>query len=297
MYVAMGRVAGDPIVPNLGDTKQAERWYRKALAFLQALPPEKIHLAAIGIAHNYLATLKAYAGDYQGALAEQRQILDIKLRVVKMPPVDDLDRRELAIAYHNLGVDLLDVRDYAAAMENFHNAGRMLDDLAADDAKNAEIRTTLANNTRRIAETLSRMNRYEEAARTFQQAIRMYRQQVAKDPDNASVRVRLGIAYTALSVTHLNTRNGPALVEAAGRASKTLEPLGAANPTARQLLARSYYLCGKGQELTGNWRGARDWYQRSFDLWSELRGKGQLAGSNARLLSEAEQALAESKKH
>jgi tetratricopeptide (TPR) repeat protein len=297
LYLTMGRVAGDPIVPNLGDPKEAERWYRKDLALLQTMPQDKPHLSAIGIVHAYLATLMAYAGDHQGALAEQRQVLAVKLRSAGIPPVSDFDRRELAIAYHNLGADLLDVRDPDQALENFQTAGRMFEELAARDAKNADARTNLANNTRRIAETLSRLRQYAAAEKTFQQAIAMYQALAAKDPDNAALRVRLGIAYLALGVMHSDTRRGAATVTAATQAAKTFEPLGAANPTARQLLARSYYLCGKGQEMEANWSAAHDWYRRSVELWSDIRSKGQLAGSNAALPGQAEEALRLSEKH
>ena len=144
-YVAMGRVAGDPGVSNLGDQQEAERWYRRNIAFLESLPPDKNRLGAIGFTHGYIASLKAYCGDYAGELAEQRKVLEIKLRVIQMAPVTMYDRRELAIAYSNTGVGLMDTGDFASALEHFHTAGRMLESLTAADPKDAELRITQTN--------------------------------------------------------------------------------------------------------------------------------------------------------
>ncbi|HXA68275.1 MAG TPA: hypothetical protein VNV82_24145, partial [Bryobacteraceae bacterium] len=291
-YVAMGRVMGDPSVPNLGNQQEAERWYRRNIAFLESLPPDKNRLGAIGFNHGYLATLKSYAGDYQGELAETRKAVEIKLRVIQMPPVTQFDRRELAIAYSNVGVGLLDTGDFASALDNFQLAGHMFESMIAADPDNAELRTTMTNNTRRVAETLSKLKRYTEASAIFQRVIGVYQELAVKDPGNAALQARLGQAYIGLSIMHSNAGNGPATSRAAGLAEKILTPLGGGDPAAHQLLARSYFLSGKGQELTGNWTAAYYEYQRSLQLWHDLRSKGQLSAFNVLSLTQAEQAVA-----
>jgi tetratricopeptide (TPR) repeat protein len=225
-----------------------------------------------------------------------RKVLEIKLRVMQMPPVTQYDRRELAIAYSNLGVGLLDNHDFESALENFHVAGRLFESLVAADPDNAEIRTTMTNNTRRIAETLGKLKRYAEASATYQRVIGTYRDLAGKDPGNAALQARLGQAYIGLSVMQSTAGNGPAAVQAAGQAEKIFEPLGAADPASHQLLARAYFQSGKGEELSGNWAAARGWYRRSLDLWRELQSKGRLPASNAPLLMRTEEALAVSEK-
>src|SRR4051812_12636954 len=125
----------------------------------------------------------------------------------------------------------------------------------------------------------------------------MYEELTARNPSNASIGLRHGLGYLSLSLLGPEMKNWPSTIDAARRAARIFEPLQSSTPAARQYLARSYFQTGRGYEGLGKWAEARNWYQRSVDLWQEIKSHGRLEGANAGRDVDAAQALAESEKH
>ncbi len=295
MYGWMARATGEPVGASLGNQVEAERWYRKELALYESMGHEPKLLVSVGSVHSNLGGLLTNAGKNPEALVEYQAALAIDLKVAKTRS-DPLARRELAIAYHNVGVGFLGTHDFDGALKSFQAAGTHLEALAAADVDDVNIRVTLADNTRRIGESLFRRKEIGPAIATYRQAIDMYEHVSAKTPANTAVRFRAGVAYLGLSLVEAALRDGPATIDAAGRSARIFEAMGPDNRSARQSLARAYDQTGQGQAIGGHWREAREWYQRSVDLYQDLQGKG-LAGVSPARLKEAADGLAEADRH
>ena len=297
-YTAMGDAVGSAGRSSLGDSEQAMAWYRKALALDEALAPDTDILLSMGALHSSIGGLLTNAARNEEALAEYQKTLAINVRRKSMGADTVVDRRELAIAYHNVAVGQLGTKDYPAALENFQAAATVLSGLAAADPADSNIRITVADNTRRTAETLYHLDDYANSVKTYRESIRQYEELCAHDPRNSSLRTREGIAFLALSLEYDHMKDGGATLEAASRARTIFrEPILNANIGARQLLARADYEVGNGYALQGNWIAAHQAYRESVDLWHDLKAKGQLPGNGAVRTAEAEKGLAESEKH
>jgi tetratricopeptide (TPR) repeat protein len=272
MYGELGRA--------LGDLGSAEPMYRKELATYEGMGRSPKVLVSVASTHSRLGAMFSRAGKDREALAEFKKALDIDLEAAQTRP-DAAIRREIAIAYHNVAVGYLGTKQYPEALENFGNAAARLGILASANPNDVNLKLSLADNLRRTGETQFRLKQYGPAIVALQKAIDEY--------GAAEEKNRMGVAYLLLSQVHTERVDAPPAVDAAQRAAKIFQELGEGNKSARQNLARSYYQLGAGYAAGGDWAIARNWYQKSVDLWHAIQPKDDNSTGRA----DAEKALAE----
>ena len=123
-YTSTGDAVGSTVRSSQGDSEQAMAWYRKALALHETLAPNTDILLSMGALHSDIGGLLTDAGKNADAVAEYQKTLAIKLRRKAMGADTMVDRRELAIAYHNVAVGLLGTKDYPPRWRIFRRPRR-----------------------------------------------------------------------------------------------------------------------------------------------------------------------------
>jgi non-specific serine/threonine protein kinase/serine/threonine-protein kinase len=290
VYIEMARIQGATATSSLGDPDAAERWYRKAMEVYRAAPPNPAQLTTLGSLHSDLGGLLTSQGKQGEALEEYRKALELD-RELNRVRSDTTARRELALAYHNVGVGLLGTKDFAAALDHFRSAGAIFDELAASDPKDSNIQVNRATNMRRMAEALYRDERYAEAAPIFRQTLSTYDDLYARDPQNTSLKRHRGTAYLLASL-YYEKLHEPRATAAAGRTAASIYEDLKSDDVSLQLLARSYLQAGKGYAMSESWREAREWLRRSVETWREAESRRKLSASNGKLAMEAASNLA-----
>ena len=165
--------------------------------------------------------------------------------------------------------------------------------LAAADPNDADIRKTSAVGYRNIGTALGTGKRVE-ALNSFQKALQVFAELVAKDPANADYRRQWATTYLLLSRFQLQANDLNGAVDSANQGIKIDEDLVAASPTnagARKTLAQLDSQLGASHAALAakagaskqpeHWRAARDAYQKSFDIYQDMKSKGTLSGSDA----------------
>jgi serine/threonine protein kinase/tetratricopeptide (TPR) repeat protein len=284
---------------HLGDIQGALSHHRRALEideWLAAAEPTNAQRRQILAAnHGNIGSLLSLNGNYAEALEYQRRAAAISEGLVSEFGTNLIYRRELGVQYGNLGKTLLAIGDRTGALEQFRQSVALLEALVAADPT-PDARRVSATGYRNLAEGLAANGSRAEALGNFNRAVQILSELMAKDPKNARLNLQQGVNYLKLSTFLSDTGDVAGAIEKARQAAELSGTLTAANPnnsSARQTLASSYAQLGRGYASLAEkaavpislkkerWQEARSWYQKSLDIWQDMKAKKKLSGADA----------------
>ncbi len=214
-------------------------------------------------------------------------------------------RRESAVTLSNIGVALLKLGDQSGALEHARKALALYQELAAEDKNDANARKDLAIGYRNLAQASADVNEKAGAADAYLKAIEIFEDLTKQDPDNAYNRRQLGLTYLRFSQMLSGVNDLPKAINFGNQSVAVLEKLIAAdarNLAVLRTLADSYSQLGKCHAMLGgkgqrparprDWETARAWYQKSLNIWQDMKAKGTLTGADKTKLEEVERELA-----
>jgi eukaryotic-like serine/threonine-protein kinase len=297
VYLALAKAMGSPAVPNLGDTEGALAYMNKAQTvgaeLVSSHPTNVAYQNMLGASHGALAAILAGAGRKQEALDSHKKSLVIAQEIVDRDPSNTFYRRQLAVCLGNLGNTMLELNDKAGAIDNLKQSLAIYESLVAADPNDASTRRYCAIGYRNVGTALGAGNR-TEAQTDFHKALTMLGELTAKDQNNSDFRQQSAFTYLALSrfLSQANDLSGA--VDGAIQGIKIDEALVASSPTnasARNTLALLYSQLGATQaalatkgvtsKRTAQWQAAKDAYQKSLDIYQDMKSKGTLKGADA----------------
>jgi tetratricopeptide (TPR) repeat protein len=158
-------------------------------------------------------------------------------------PDNERARRDVGFGYYQLGNTFMGAADYSAALESRRQAFAIRQEIAGKDPKNAQALFDLADAHGDLSEALTATGAGIEALDQSRQALSILQQLSTADPTNAVYLRNIGLCYesSAQALSHL-----------------------AADETRPKT------------ERLKNWNEARAWFEKAFDLFSELRHRGTL---------------------
>jgi len=228
------------------------------------------------------------------ALESYRKALAIYEALVKENGTNAFYRRELATASGSFGIALLEIGNKAEALANCREAVKSFESLVATDPNDSYVRRDLAVNYRNLAEVLAKNDDRVAARATFDQATKSLDELATKDPTNALVGYQRGLMYLSLSMFLADGGDPSGAADKIHEAIKIGEALiaiAADNNSARELMAQSYFQLGKCDALlaakaatekgTDAWREAKGHYQKSLEIYQDMKSKGTLSGADA----------------
>ena len=299
-YIGLAKALGSPGYANLGDTKGALDYARKALeAYAQLAAEHPANLAyqqALANTHNALGHLFNAMGERKEQLAEMLKAAEIDKALVAAEPGNTLYRRELAVQLGNVGSVMVQLKDKPGALPYFREALAIYDALVAADPNDASTRRQWAVANRNVGAALGATNR-EEALRSLQKAIDILADLVGKNPKNGDFRRQWAFSYLALSRVQVDLDDPAGAVASAVEGIKIDEALVADSPadvSAQNTLALLYTQLGaahaKGaakadepkESQREHWRNAKEAYGKSLEIYQAMKTKGTLAGADAK---------------
>jgi len=309
-YEWAGLTSGATAVNNLGDVKGAFGYYRKAIAILEALVAEdsteftpRNYLEAV---YGYIAQLYSDNGDQLEAAEYYRKSLAISKAMAKENPSNMFLQREVAVTYSNLCGIMMLAGDEAGAVENCRQAVPIFETMSASDPNDKNMRLDGAIIHRKLAEALGKADDRAGASKEFQAALRIFNE-LSANTSKDDYRLRQeGLAYLRFSEFLSGTGNITGAIDNAQRAREIYESLIAANAknaVAATQLAATYAQLGKchtmsasnatSNQRTNNWRDARDWYQKSLNIWEQLQHEHKLAKADSNEPDDVQHKIAE----
>lgn len=294
MYLGMAKSLGNPAVPNLGDTTGAMEYMKKAAAVGERLrstyPDNREYLRMQGATFNAFGQMFNGAGMQHEALDSFTKAAAIDRELLQADASNINYQRELAVQLGNVGTSMLQAHeDHTAAVQTLKEALSIYESMLAADPDDAANQRNTAVGHRNLATGMETAD--AAAARAnYDKALEMFSKLVAKDPNNADFRRQWAYTYFTLSRFQVKTNDLNGAVESAQRGIKIDESLVESSPTnasARNTLALLYRQLGdSGVALAEagskpQWSAAKDAYQRSLNIYQDMKSKGTLTAADA----------------
>ena len=236
---------------EIGDNTQGLEYHHKALALCQAqLIADPANAQArddLGDVYYEIGNTLIRLGKSNEALNNFRKSLENYRAVSDVDPTNKNARRQVYITYREIGIALLSAGNISAALENYKKALEVFQELAQADPDNAETQYHLGITYRNIGEALAKTGDLKGTIESYRQAISVFETLVTRSPANAKTRTDLAFSYYDLG-------------------------------TARSKLAQAETARSNSAD---DWRQAREWYQKSLDIWQDLKSHGTLRSADA----------------
>jgi tetratricopeptide (TPR) repeat protein len=158
-------------------------------------------------------------------------------------PDNQRAHREVGYGYYQLGNTFVEAGDYASALESRRKAFAIRQEIAAQDPKNAQAVFDLAVAHADVSEALTTTGSIAEAVDHAQRALSILQELSAADPGNVVYSRNIGLCYEKLAAA--------------------FQRLGADGSRSRE-------------QRTTDWREARNWYGKAWEVFSDLRDRGTL---------------------
>jgi eukaryotic-like serine/threonine-protein kinase len=299
-YLTKAKALGNPNTANLGDIKGALDFLGKAQPIFEKLvmdyPADAEDHRMLGAVYNLAGLLAAANGNLRESLAYDLKAAAIDQRLVDLDPTNTFWRSELAIQLGNAGSTLLKLGDNAGALEKFKQALAIYESLIAADPNDVANRRNAAVGYRNVAVALAKTGDSVGALANFPKALQIFSELVAKDPTNADLRRQWALIYLYLSRFQADSNQLNDAIGSALEGVKIEEKLVADAPTnmsARNNLAQLHAQLGKtyaamaatilkpDPKAREHWRAAKEAYQKSFDLYQDMKTRGTLSPADA----------------
>ncbi len=266
-HIKLGDVLGNPVLPNTGDRDAALAEYQLSLDLWQALhatdSTDSTTRRYLGLIHERIGTILQEKGKLGEALESYRQSQVIRESFAADYATNTDARRDLGVAYEKIANILSLTGEHRRALEQSRKSLAIFESLSAADPNNVNASRSLANSYQNTADVLLRSGDTAAALEYYQKALAIRERLSASGPSNVQLRRDLAKSYSRL---------GGAYAAFATTASKP----------ANQQIER--------------WRQAQSWYQRSLNLWLDLRNRGLFSGNDAQEMDKVSQELENSRR-
>jgi serine/threonine protein kinase len=271
----------------------------RALEILEALRQTGTKDAAT------LIDLAAGDGAMADLMVEHRdlpQALEFRLKERMLrKQILDADSKNLAatgnyaLASKKLGALLWKMNRVPEAMGYYQTALRLEEGWAELEPSSADARMAISFSHSDIGFLLRTEKKFQEALAHYRKTVKIREELAEMDPNNARATLSLVSAYwrtASVSIAAGDIQNALDLLK---KAVKTLAQAKKPDPgsaRSRTELAQVYAVYGESYAAAGDAAAARDWYERSKQIFTGLRGSGKLDAEGADMLQAVEKELA-----
>jgi eukaryotic-like serine/threonine-protein kinase len=303
-YLLLGDVLGNSDVPNLGDAKGARELYGKAVVIRERLvaedPSNRERRMWLGAAYARTASVLQALADKAGSVASWRQALETYDHLAREEPLSTMYRRQTAVCSRSLALLLIRTGDMEGAQKCGNRSAEIFAELAREDPANVEAQEALADSVWSQGYVLAKLKDAPGAFQHYESAIALYRKVASLHPGVVPGGLRTVFQLTADLA--IQTKDSGKALESARKEIEMDDRLLAtdsANAGAQRNKAVAYAQAGQAHELLASraaapaetrkaeWTEARSWFQRSLDLFTDMRNKGTLIPVHAARLDDA----------
>ena len=199
-YDRIGKIQGGLFTSNLGQRKEADRSYRKALAIREALvaqePKNILFRRWLTTSYTRVAHILQVQADLPGALEYHGKALAVCKQNAADSPNDPKILSDLALCYAQFGyMQGLNGRT-EEALENTRKAVVIMEELAAADPNDSKTRENLTYCYDRVAEVLTSFaHDHAEALVLYRKIFKETETRLAAEPSNTTLRRAHAVSY------------------------------------------------------------------------------------------------------
>jgi eukaryotic-like serine/threonine-protein kinase len=300
------------VLEDRGDLSGALENERRALALLEKLdaasPGDPGLRRTLSITYDYIARSLFLSGEVGAALESNGKALELRAALATQDPTNATLRRMLAISYQNDGDFREQSGDSSGALASFRRKLAIDEGLVAADPANVQAHGDLGYSLLRLGDILAKRGVHAEALLHYRRSAEAF-EQGNRQSDNRDGNVALALSHAGVARAEANLGNRRAALDAVRRAHTAMAeaPDNPANPLQRGTRAQVYeYLAETYLALaTRRDRGpadaradrsaACDMFQRSYDVWEDLRRRRILTVTDTAKPAKLADALAQCK--
>ena len=246
------------------------------------------------LASIYGAVSNAYeeAGDYEAARDYGGKSFGIAREMWRNDPSNTRSRRDMWAALFRNGRHLALTGVTQDALRDYAEATQLIEGLAAADPQDKGHRRWLAVTYLGAADLFAQLDQRNNALENYHKAIAISEELVAIDPARVEVQRDLVRMYEGVGLLFAKTDEVSAALEYFAKAESLAESSSQHDPDNARVrrglaniwaeMAGTYRLLAQRNESprsdrSANLRAAHDRYQRSLEIWQDLKNKGLLS--------------------
>ena len=248
-------------------------------------------------------------GDLPGALRSFQRAVAIRTSAQSLKGAQSASlRAHLARDYSAMAMVLASQGQLGSAIDELHQATKLLEDLAAENPTNAAIRGLLADSYQFLGADLNDSDDLPHGLEYLRKARAIYQTLLQADPQDAWLPYRLGYADQGFSEVLFkkgNAKEGFEILRESLAIFQKLVQVHPENSDNREGLADSYTRFGaeyrrmtaqpnsSKSERLADWRAARTNYKKSLDVLVGMRDRGELSAEYTQKISDIEKDVAD----
>lgn len=288
-YQRVGEVQGDPMVPNLGDTRGALSSSRKSLAIREALsradPQNREVRLALASIHEQISDILEVTGDSTGAVDHSATALRIyESLAATMESDPKFEKNRIIQTYQH--ANLLDLeRDVNGADAAYRRAVELSERFVARRPSDEEAKFHLAASVDGLGGVLVDKGDTAGALNNRRKGLAIREQLAASDPANAQYRRQLAFSHHNVGLCLVQTGDLSLALQHFRSELGLFETLSAADPKdvqARRNVSLAHKQVGEVLMSTGDSSGALEEYRKALEIDRALAA-ADTANDQARL--------------
>jgi serine/threonine protein kinase len=285
---------------EIGQITKAMEYGRKALvirgALVTAEPANAEYRFYLVVDYVLVGDALLDVGDNAGALENYRKALAIAEFLLVSDPTSARYRRHMWASYSREANALMRTGNLTVALANYRKALTFIEDLAAADPGDKGHAHGISVTDLHIGNVLAEMGQTSGALESYRKALAISENLLASDPSKAETRIDLAKIYTSLGSLLASLGDTVKARDYLRKGQEFFEEAAKSDPkgiTPKKGLADTYASIGElhariaSQAKTlrdsraEHWQEARYWYQKSLDIYQDMKSKGTLSGADA----------------
>jgi eukaryotic-like serine/threonine-protein kinase len=233
----LGHISGNPLFINQNDITTSVQHFQKAVAISEGMtridPKNARARQDLAIDCGNLADVLSLSAPAQ-AVELHRKALGITYELLELTPGEFLFLRRKAYFLRGLAGDLKNLKDHQSALKTALQAREILRELSMRDPSNTQIQRDLYATLNKLGEILIETSNYSDALDNYQRILAMTQKWADARPSDLYARWQLADSYSNFGDYH------SVLAVQASPENESIE----------------------------NWEQARNWYQKSLNVWN-----------------------------
>ncbi len=277
-YERVGRIQGNSYYSNLGDAEGGMQSSRRSLEIRERLaaelPGDEALQSELADGYEGVGDMLYTIGDLPAGLQSYERALAIRRTLVTAHPAEPDHRRALARQYAKVGdikgmEGYLNLGDTAGALESYHRAIALREELLAAEPDNDALREDLANALIFAGMLQGTTGDVSRAIESGRRAVGLLEALAASNPDNFNYSIELLLAHNVLRRALVDDGQLAEAVENTRRTVAKLKAMVANDPENMQIrrnLGVSHNALGQTLVLMGDLAGALDNHRQALAI-------------------------------